>query len=96
MTQTTNDDDWWTEAKKAEIARDKERSAVMTAVADRVCHEEQLEIWASEITDALSMGDFFRDDLSHDDVLEIAHTLKREVKDIVTTAFAMKEVPHAI
>lgn len=66
-----------------------------TTTAALVCHEEQLEIWASEIADALVLGDFLRDDLSHDDVIEIASTLKREIKDIVTAAFDMKELPHA-
>lgn len=67
----------------------------LTSEAERVCHEEQLEVWASEITDALSVGDYFRDDLSYDDVLEISQTLRREVKDIVTTAFTMREDTHA-
>ena len=70
-------------------------SKAETTAADLVFHEEQLEIWASQIADALNMGDFFRDALSHDDVIEIAGKLKREIKDIVTTAFAMKEAHRA-
>lgn len=62
--------------------------------ADRVCHEDQLLVWASEVTGTLSMGDFLRDDLSYDDGLDLHRVVMREVKRIVAAAFRHPELGH--
>ena len=50
-------------------------SEAETTGAESVCHEEQLDVWASELTDALSMGYLLSDGLSYDEVIDLAATL---------------------
>lgn len=61
------------------------------AAADIVCHEEQLRIWAEEITGALSMAGYIREDMSYEDVIDIGKVVEREIKSIVKMAFAHPE-----
>ncbi len=57
------------------------------AAADQVCHEEQLRVWAHDnIVGALALGNFLRD-LSYDEVLDLDHTIMRELKSIIKMAF---------
>ena len=58
-----------------------------SAAADVVCHEEQLRIWAEEITGSLSMAGYIREDMSYDDVIDIGKIVEREIKSIVEMAF---------
>lgn len=62
--------------------------------ADRVCHEEQLRVWASDFMGALSLGDFVRDDLSYDDALELERVVMNELKRIVASAFDHPELAN--
>lgn len=55
--------------------------------AEVVCHEEQLRIWAEEITGALSMAGYIREDMSYDDVIDLGQIVQREIKSIVEMAF---------
>ena len=67
-------------------------SDAQSTAADRVCHDEQLRVWANEIVGALSLGDFIRDDMSYADGVDLEHLVMREIKSIVTSAFQHPEV----
>ena len=54
---------------------------------DRVCHEDQLRIWANDVTGMLSIYDFVRPDLSYDEGVQLEQALMQEIKDIVDAAF---------
>lgn len=60
----------------------------MLRPAAEVCHDEQLQVWASEIIDVLidhlHPGDF-------EDVVDIHVSLRGEIKRIVGDAFGMAE-----
>jgi len=59
-----------------------------TAAAEEVCHEEQLRIWAHDnILAALAMEDYFRDDLSYDDKIDMEKIVMHEIKQIIEMAF---------
>jgi len=53
--------------------------------AARVCHDDQLEVWASEIMEAIEPWLTQFD--SYDDKVLLAETLKHEVRAIVGSAF---------
>lgn len=58
------------------------------AAAEAVCHEEQLRIWAHDhIIGALSTGNFLRDDLIYDEIVELEDAMMREIKCIIESAF---------
>ena len=59
-----------------------------TSEADCVCHDEQLQVWAQEMMEALMFGDFLRDGLSYADGVYLEHVVMREIKEIVTRAFS--------
>ncbi len=59
--------------------------------AERVCHEEQLRVWANDLVGALSLDGFIRDDMSYDDGLDLERTVMREIKSIVAMAFTHPE-----
>lgn len=62
------------------------------AAVDRICHEEQLRIWAHDnIVGALCHGDWLRDDLSYDDQIELEQVLMQEVRRIVAMALGHPE-----
>ena len=54
--------------------------------AERVCHEEQLRVWASDLIGALSMDNYIHDDMSYDDVLDLERVVMREIKSVVVSA----------
>lgn len=62
--------------------------------AERVCHEEQLRVWASDFMGALSLGDFVREDLSYDDTLDLERVVMSELKRIVASAFDHPELAN--
>jgi NTP pyrophosphatase (non-canonical NTP hydrolase) len=55
--------------------------------AERVCHEEQLRVWANELTGGLSLGDFIREDVDYADGVELERIVMHEIKQIVISAF---------
>lgn len=61
------------------------------AETDRVCHEEQLRIWADDLIGALNWGEFLRDDLSYDEGLDLERAVMAEIKRIVGHALAHPE-----
>ncbi len=58
----------------------------MTA-AERVCHEEQMVIWSSEMAERLAMGNWLRERLSYEDKLGFYADLSQGIRDIVESAF---------
>ena len=62
-----------------------------TADVERVCHEEQLQVWADEVIQSLNAGGYLRDDMTYDEVIGVARTLAGEIKNIVAVAFALKD-----
>lgn len=59
--------------------------------AERVCHDEQLLIWAGNLVGRMSMAGWLRDDLSYDDGLDMHAAVKAEIKRIVEIAFTHPE-----
>lgn len=59
--------------------------------AEKVCHDEQMTVWCSDVVGALSMGGWLRDDLSYDDGLDLHEAVKREIRSIVEMAFTHPE-----
>ena len=57
-----------------------------TAAVDRICHDEQMVIWAGDVVGALSLGDFLRSDLSYDDSLDLHDVIKRELRSVIRMA----------
>lgn len=56
------------------------------AAVDRICHDEQMVIWADDLVGSLSVYGFLRDDLSYDDGIELNEAVKREIRSIVSAA----------
>ncbi len=56
-----------------------------SAAVDRICHDEQMVIWAGDVTGALSIGDFLRD-LDYSEGIELQECLKREIRSIIRMA----------
>jgi hypothetical protein len=56
------------------------------AAVEAVCHEEQMVIWANDVMGALSMGNFLRDDLSYDEIVDLDHAIRQEIKSIIGMA----------
>lgn len=71
------------------LDRDGER---MREAAERVCHEEQMTAWTSEVVGSLSMGGYLRDDTTYEDVLGIHAALARNIRSIVESAFTHPEL----
>jgi hypothetical protein len=80
---------------RAKMLRVDERSKEQTmsnviltpaAAVDAICHEEQMVIWANDVMGALSMGNFLRDDLSYDEIVELDHAIRQEIKSIIGMA----------
>lgn len=59
---------------------------------DRVCHPEQLQVWATDLAAQLDFDGFLRDDFDFDDTVYLHRVLKREIKKIVTSAFEHLEL----
>lgn len=56
------------------------------AAADSVCHDEQMEVWASDFVGALSLGGYLRD-LDYSEGIDLTETVKSELRSIVEMAF---------
>jgi hypothetical protein len=62
----------------------------MTTLAREVAHEEQLNIWADEMLEAIL--DWLREEESYDDIVQRAEAVKRELRSIIETAFELAEL----
>jgi hypothetical protein len=65
-------------------------------LANRVCHEEQLMIWAGEITGSLSAGGYLREDFSYEDILDAGAMVANCIRSIVESAFGHPELKTAL
>ena len=61
------------------------------AALDRVCHQEQLDIWSGDFAGALGLAGLVRDDLSYDEVVELHAVLQREIRSVVRMALSHPE-----
>ena len=59
--------------------------------AERVCHDEQLSIWAHEIFCRLAMEELLKDDITYDEQVDAERYLRDEIKKIVEMAFTHPE-----
>lgn len=57
-----------------------------SAAVDRICHDEQMIIWSSDVLDALAAGGFLRSDLTYDEVVDLHHVVGRELRRIIWKA----------
>jgi len=56
------------------------------AALDRICHDEQMVIWANDFAGALSVEGYLRDDLSYADGVDLQEAIKRELRSIIGMA----------
>jgi len=56
-----------------------------SAAVDRICHDEQMVIWAGDLAGALALGDFLRD-LDYSEGVDLQECLKREIRSIIRMA----------
>ena len=64
-------------------------SAAAAGKSREVAHNDQLEVWAEELTFALM--DWLKDPETYDDKVHMASAMKAEIKSIVETAFDLAE-----
>lgn len=64
----------------------RQKAADPETIAEAVCHDEQLRIWADEIISALGMEDYLKFS-SYADKVDMEHIVMREIKSIVESAF---------
>jgi|HubBroStandDraft_1064217.scaffolds.fasta_scaffold51393_6 hypothetical protein len=72
-----------------------ELSTLAAARAEKVCHEEQLRIWANDLVGLLSMQGYLRDDLTYDDGVHMERYVMDEIKSVVEQAFDHPELTRA-
>lgn len=56
------------------------------AALDRICHDEQMVIWANDFAGALSVEGYLREDLSYADGVDLQEAIKRELRSIIEMA----------
>lgn len=59
-------------------------------LSDKVCHPEQLDIWAEEAIFALS--DWLRDPEDYEDTLALAQAVKMQIRTLLDSAFSHPEL----
>ncbi|MFC7663791.1 hypothetical protein ACFQWF_15175 [Methylorubrum suomiense] len=65
-------------------------------LAERVCHEEQMTIWSSEMAERLAMGDWLREHASYEDKLAFYADLSEGIRDVVEAALDHPELTAAL
>lgn len=58
---------------------------------DRICHKEQIGIWADEIISALALSDFLREEWSFDDTVDLGREIQAQLRDIIGSALTHPE-----
>lgn len=58
----------------------------LEAAMDQIAHKEQIGIWANELTSALSLSDFLREDWSFDDSVDLEKEVAAQLLDIIRSA----------
>lgn len=61
-------------------------------VVERICHKEQLGIWAGEIASILSLGEFLKDDWTFDDSVDLETELAAQLRDVIASALTHPEI----
>ena len=54
--------------------------------ADRVGHDEQIQVWAHEIAVSLGMADYLSLE-TYDSIIDVERIIQDELRDILRTAF---------
>lgn len=63
------------------------RVTLLPSVAvDRVCHDEQMRIWARDIAVALGMANYLSM-ASYEEILDVERIIQGELKSIMESAF---------
>lgn len=68
----------------------------ITKRTQEIAHEDQLDVWASEIVGILSMNGYLRDEMSYQDGVDLAETIKCELLCIIDDVVSLhlpKEQP---
>lgn len=60
-------------------------------VVERICHKEQIGIWANEVLTALSLGDFLREEWTFDDSVDAEREIEAQLRSIIATAISHPE-----
>lgn len=58
---------------------------------DRICHKEQIGIWANEVLTAMSLGDFLREEWSFDDTVDAEREIEAQLRSIIASAISHPE-----
>lgn len=64
----------------------------LEVVMEKICHKEQIGIWANEITSALAMSDFLREEWTFDDSVDLEKEIAAQLLDIIKSAFTHPEL----
>jgi DNA repair exonuclease SbcCD ATPase subunit len=59
----------------------------LEVVMEKICHKEQIGIWANEITSALALSYFLRDEWTFDDSVDLEKEIAAQLRDIIKSAF---------
>jgi hypothetical protein len=58
----------------------------LEVVMEKICHKEQIGIWANEITSALALSDFLREEWTFDDSVDLEREIAAQLRDIIKSA----------
>jgi hypothetical protein len=58
----------------------------LEVVMEKICHKEQIGIWANEITSALALSDFLREEWTFDDSVDLEKEIAAQLRDIIKSA----------
>ncbi|WP_298967675.1 hypothetical protein [uncultured Methylobacterium sp.] len=79
-----------------EVAPTPPAPRAIDGLVERICHEEQMQIWSHEIAVRLSMGDYLRDGLTYEDKIHIHREVEVEIRSIVESVVSNPEVRAAL
>ena len=65
------------------------------AAAEGICHEEQMDIWASDFVGMLNLGEWLRDDLDYQSGVELGEAVKRELRSVIEMAIGHPSIKLA-
>ncbi|WEJ60185.1 hypothetical protein [Devosia sp. FJ2-5-3] len=58
----------------------------LEVVMEKICHKQQIGIWANEITSALALSDFLREEWTFDDSVDLEKEIAAQLLDIIKSA----------
>ena len=62
-----------------------------SGLLDRICHKEQLGVWADELASALALSDFLKEDWTFDDSVDLSKEIAAQLRDIIGAALTHPE-----